>query len=108
MVQNTTWEAIQSKGNALLSPAVLTTNGSNLVFTSGALGTDAAGEIPDDVTKQTELACQNLLKVLEVSGSSASKILKVLLFVSHPGYAGAVNEVYAKYFPGSPGRSCIV
>ncbi|ODQ78610.1 hypothetical protein BABINDRAFT_39663 [Babjeviella inositovora NRRL Y-12698] len=109
MVKNLTWEAIQSMPLSVLSPAVLTTNGSNLIFTSGAIGADpATDKIPEDITSQAELAFQNLLKVLEVSGSSASKILKVLLFVGHPSYGPAVNKVYTKYFPGAPARSCIV
>lgn len=105
MIQKVSWDDINQSGNKLLSPA-MKSNGH--VFTSGALGVDANGKMPEDVAEQTELAIKNLEKVLIASGSSLDKVLKVLLFVADGSYAAEVNKVYAKYFTTQPGRSCIV
>lgn len=105
MPEKITWEQIGAKPNSLLSPAYKS-NGH--VFTSGNVGSDLEGNIPEDLEKQTELAIQNLIVTLEKSGSSIDKVMKVLLFVAHPTYAPVVNKVYAKYFVSQPARSCVV
>lgn len=105
MIHTVSWEDLDQSGNKLLSPCVKS-NGH--VFTSGCLGTDENGQLPDSVTEQTENAIKNLEKVLKASGSFLDKVLKVLLFVGDGSYGAEVNEVYAKYFTTKPGRSCIV
>lgn len=69
---------------------------------------DAQGKLGPDASTQTELAILNLKKVLEASGSSLDKVLKVLLFIKNREDAAAVNAVYKKYFTTQPGRSCIM
>lgn len=105
MISKVSWEDLSKKGNKLLSPSVKS-NGH--VFTSGCLGTDAEGNLPESATEQTENAIENLKEVLEASGSSLDKVLKVLLFVADGKYAAEVNEVYKKYFTSQPARSCVV
>lgn len=99
-------ESVGTKDNGLLSPAYIS-NGH--VFTAGQIGIDnATGQIPELVEEQTELAIANLKTVLEAAGSSLDKVFKVLLFVADPLYGPKVNEVYKKYFPQQPARSCVV
>lgn len=105
MISKVSWEDLNKTGNKLLSPSVKS-NGH--VFTSGSLGTDANGNLPESVTEQTENAIKNLEEVLKASDSSLDKVLKVLLFVADGAYAKEVNEVYKKYFTSQPSRSCIV
>lgn len=105
MISKVTWADLNKTGNKLLSPSVKS-NGH--VFTSGCLGTDENGSLPESVTEQTENAIKNLKEVLEASGSSLDRVLKVLLFVADGAYAAEVNKVYAKYFTSQPGRSCVV
>ncbi|TID29489.1 hypothetical protein CANINC_001944 [Pichia inconspicua] len=105
MAKIITWEQIGEKGNGLLSPSVKS-NGH--VFTSGCLGTDKNGELPESVIEQTENAICNLKKVLHASGSSIDRVMKVLLFIGDASYANEVNKVYAKHFTTQPGRSCLV
>jgi enamine deaminase RidA (YjgF/YER057c/UK114 family) len=105
MVQKVTWKEVNQPSNSLLSPS-MKSNGH--VFTSGCLGIDDNGNMPESVAEQTELAIKNLEKVLIASGSSLDKVLKVLLFVADGSYAAEVNKVYAKYFTTKPGRSCVV
>lgn len=79
------------------------------VFTSGSVGTDySTNSLPESVEQQTILAIENLKEVLEKSGSSLSLVLKVLLFIKNREDAPKVNEIYAKYFPHRPARSCIM
>lgn len=106
VAQKITWKSIDGKEHPVLSPGYVS-NGH--VFTSGIIGTNyASGETPDKVEDQTHLAIQNLEKVLVVAGSSLDKVFKVTMFISHAEYSKSVNEIYGKYFPQKPARSCVV
>lgn len=102
--QKLSWDAIGKPDHALLSPAAAF---ESLVFTAGQVGAEEDGSFAPDVTRQTELAIQDLQKVLKASGSDLDQILKVLLFVKDPADAAKVNEVYAKYITSKPARSCV-
>lgn len=104
-MQKVTWADVAQKGNSLLSPAYKL-NGH--VFTSGSVGTDETGNIPDSVEEQTENAIKNLEAVLKFSGLDLKRVLKVLLFISDGTNAAAVNKVYSKYFINQPARSCVI
>lgn len=110
MANKITWEQVGAPTSySLLSPAFVTSENSQLVFTSGCVGSDPeTGDLPEDITEQARNAFENLKIVLEKSGSSTDYILKVLLFIADKSYASAVNEVYSEYFPNAPARSCIV
>lgn len=106
--QKISWEAVDTsiKPVSILNPAFVS-NG--LVFTSGLVGADlSTWTYADSIEEQTELAIANLKKVLEASGSSLEKVIKVSLFVGHPLYGAVVNQIYAKYFGHGPARSCVV
>ncbi len=81
----------------------------NLVFTSGQIPIDPkTGNVDaQDITAQTEQVMQNLKAVLEEAGSSMSKTVKTLCFLTDMGNFAAFNEVYAKYFTENPARSCV-
>ncbi|SGZ53803.1 CIC11C00000005115 [Sungouiella intermedia] len=104
-MKKVSWEDISQSGNSLLSPA-WKLNGH--VFTSGCLGTDASGNLPESVEQQTENAIKNLEAVLKFSGLGLNRVLKVLLFISNGDDAAVVNKVYAKYFLNKPARSCVI
>jgi 2-iminobutanoate/2-iminopropanoate deaminase len=80
-----------------------------LVFTSGQIPLDpASGEVAGKtVAEQAERAITNLKAVLEEGGSSLDKVIKTTCFLADMGDFAAFNEVYAKYFPGKPARSCV-
>lgn len=104
-MKKVSWEDISQAGNDLLSPA-WKLNGH--VFTSGCLGTDASGNLPESVEQQTENAIKNLESVLKFSGLNLNRVLKVLLFISDREDAAVVNKVYGKYFLNKPARSCVI
>ncbi|SCW03857.1 LAFE_0H00562g1_1 [Lachancea fermentati] len=110
MAKQVQWSEVgPGKGYAILSPAYVASKSNDLVFTSGCVGTDpVTGDLPEDLEKQITNALENLKNVLRASNSSMDKVLKILLFVADPSYANTVNEVYARYFPNAPARSCIV
>lgn len=105
MPQKITWEQVGQTSNPLLSPAYKS-NGH--VFTSGNVGALPDGSYPEDAGKQAVLAIENLKKLLEASGPSLDKVLKVLLFISDKADAAAINKVYASYFTTAPARSCVI
>lgn len=105
MAQKVTWEEIAQKSNGLHS-AAWKLNGQ--VFTSGCLGTEPSGHLPESVEQQTENAIKNLEVILKYSGSDLNRVLKVLLFISDRADGEAVNRIYKKYFVNKPARSCVV
>lgn len=81
---------------------------SGMVYTSGSVGSDADGKVPESVEEQTEVAIKNLETVLKTAGSSLDSVVKALVFVTDPALVPRVNGVYAKYFKTKPSRSCVI
>ena len=81
----------------------------NLLYTSGQIPINpASGNIEaTDITGQTEQVCKNLLAVLEAAGACADSVVKTTCFISDMADFAAFNEVYARYFPSCPARSCV-
>ena len=80
----------------------------NFVFTSGQIPLDPAtgALVGADIAAQSEQALTNLKAVLEAAGSDCGKVIKTTCFLADMGDFAAFNEVYAKYFPNKPARSC--
>lgn len=81
----------------------------NLVFTSGVIPVNpATGEIPEGSAAQAEQAFTNLKNLVEASGTTMDKVIKTVVFIKKMNDFGAINEVYAKFFPEPyPARSCV-
>jgi len=81
----------------------------NVVYTSGIIPVvPATGEIPEGSVAQADQAFKNLSNLLEAAGTSMSKVIKTTVFIKEMNDFGAINEVYAKYFPEPyPSRSCV-
>ena len=81
----------------------------NLLCTSGQIPINpASGNIEaTDVTAQTEQVCKNLVAVLEAGGACAESVVKTTCFLSDMADFAAFNEIYARYFPACPARSCV-
>ena len=81
----------------------------NLVFSSGQIPVNpATGEIAgDDITAQAEQSCRNVAAVLEAAGTSPEKVIKTTCFLADMADFAAFNQVYAKFFPNCPARSCV-
>ena len=70
------------------------------VFVSGQLPVEArTGEKKTGpIEEQTLQALQNLKAIVEASGSSLDKVVKVTLFIADISLWGKVNEIYAAFF----------
>ena len=71
-----------------------------LLFVSGQLPIDmATGVFPADIKEQTKASLTNAGTILEKAGSSLQKAVKTTVFLSDMNNFGAMNEVYASFFP---------
>ena len=81
-----------------------------LLFVSGQLPIDiATGVFPADIKEQTKASLTNAGTILEKAGSSLQAAVKITVFLSDMNNFGAMNEVYASFFPngGYPARSAV-
>ena len=85
----------------------VTVNG--FVFTSGQIGIDPrSGQIEETgIEGQARQAILNLASILEAAGSGLEKAVKTTCFLQNMADFAAFNEVYARFFPNKPARSCV-
>ncbi|MFA6386098.1 MAG: Rid family detoxifying hydrolase [Candidatus Paceibacterota bacterium] len=74
----------------------------SLVFCSGQLPIDLAGQIPAMVVEQTHRSLKNVSAVLEAGGASLKSVVKTIVFLKNMSDFAAMNEVYGTYFPHNP------
>ena len=81
----------------------------NLVYVSGQIAADPeTGIVSGDISEQARRALENLRNIIEESGSSMKKVLKVTVYLSSISDFPAVNKVYAEFFSEPyPARSCV-
>ena len=97
------------KAPAAIGPYSQAMKVGSLVFTSGQIPINPTSGVieAEGITAQTEQVCKNLVAVLEAAGSSADRVVKTTCFLSDMADFAAFNEVYARYFPSCPARSCV-
>ncbi|MBM3754880.1 MAG: hypothetical protein FJW38_12980 [Acidobacteria bacterium] len=95
-----------SPNNATYSQAVLM-NG--LVYVSGQLGVDPATRelVEGGIQPQTRQALENISAILSAAGTSLERVGKVNIFITDFSLLGAMNEVYAQYFPQRPAKTTV-
>jgi 2-iminobutanoate/2-iminopropanoate deaminase len=83
----------------------------NLIFTSGNISLNKAGEMvgEGDIKVQSVQVMENLKAVVEASGGKLSTVIKTTCFLKNMNDFAAFNEVYASYFPAenAPARSTV-
>jgi len=81
----------------------------NMLFISGQLGINPVnGKLAKGVEKQTEQALENLKAILETGGSSLSRVIKTMVFLTSMDDFNAMNKIYANYFTENfPARCCV-
>jgi 2-iminobutanoate/2-iminopropanoate deaminase len=74
------------------------------IFVSGQTPIDPATQqlISGTVGEQTERVLRNVEAILQQAGSSMAKIVRCGVFLKDMNDFAAMNEVYAKFFPGDP------
>ena len=59
---------------------------SQIVFTSGTLGIEADGSIPESAEAQSRLALSNVLEILRAAGANEKNVVRLNAFVAHADY----------------------
>ncbi len=80
-----------------------------LVFTSGQIPLDpqTGGIVGDTIADQAEQVLKNVAAILNAAGTDLNHVVKSTCFLADMGDFAVFNEIYAKYFPTCPARSCV-
>lgn len=78
------------------------------VYVSGQLSVNpATGTMPDGIEAQTRQSLENIGAILKEAGLGFNDIVKTTVFMADLSMFGAMNAVYAEFFPESkPARAC--
>ena len=74
------------------------------VFASGQVALDPQTHqlVQGDVATQTERTLENLKAVVEAAGTSLARAVKTTVYLADMADFAKMNEVYARFFPGTP------
>lgn len=80
------------------------------LFTAGQLPLDpATGQlVPGGIAEQTERVLKNIQGIVEAAGGALRDVVKVTVFIADIAEWGALNEVYARFFPADPPARTVV
>lgn len=75
-----------------------------LLFVSGQVALDPKTNefLGGDIARQTERVLENLKGIVEAAGSKLGHVIKITVFLKNMSEFGAMNDVYARYFPAAP------
>ena len=94
-----------------LAPYSPGTTADGIVYVSGTLALDKEFNVVHvgDAAKQTEFVLEQIKAVIEAAGGTMADVTFNQIFLTDWAHYGAINTVYAKYFPGDkPARYCIL
>ena len=97
------------KAPAAIGPYSQAVEVGEMIYTSGVIPVNPeSGEIPQGVQEQARQVFKNMTALLNAAGSSMESVVKTTVFIKDMNDFGAINEIYAEYFPGIfPARSCV-
>ena len=97
------------KAPAAIGPYSQAIEVNGMIYTSGIIPVvPATGEIPEGSQAQARQVLTNLSALLQEAGSSMDQVVKTTVFIKEMNDFGAINEVYAQFFPAPyPARSCV-
>jgi 2-iminobutanoate/2-iminopropanoate deaminase len=78
--------------------------GGGFVFCSGQVALDpATGTLTgNEVRAQTERVMKNLEAILKAAGTDFTKVVRTTVYLKTMNDFGAMNEIYASFFPAPP------
>lgn len=78
------------------------------LYISGQLPVNpSTGDIPEGIEAQTRQSLDNLMTILSAAGLGADNVAKTCVLLSDIKDFGAMNAIYAEYFPNDkPARIC--
>jgi 2-iminobutanoate/2-iminopropanoate deaminase len=76
----------------------------NVIYLSGQIGNRIGTRdlVPGGISAEARQALDNIRTVVEAAGSSMERVFKCTVFLADIAEYGAMNEVYAGYFPKDP------
>ncbi|MGC8569113.1 MAG: RidA family protein [Nitrososphaeria archaeon] len=77
-----------------------------LVFVSGQIGT--LKDRRTSFQEQFENAVGKIKRILEASGSSIDRVLKVTVYLADARYFGEMNALFEKHFRNAPARTTVI
>lgn len=79
------------------------------IFTAGQIALEpvTGNRVGDTMAEQAEQVCKNLKAILEAAGSGCEKVVKANCFITDMSKFNEFNDVYVKYFPHKPARTCV-
>jgi 2-iminobutanoate/2-iminopropanoate deaminase len=85
-------------------PLSMVTKANGFVFVSGTppFNLQDGTFVRGDIETQTEACLQALRHCLDSAGTSLDKVCMVRIYASNAGFYGAINRVYARFFPENP------
>jgi 2-iminobutanoate/2-iminopropanoate deaminase len=91
-------------GPKAIGPYSQAVKANGFVFISGQVALNpATGQLVEGgIAQQTERVLENLRGIVEASGSSMHKAVKVSVFLKDMNDFAEMNEVYARFFPSAP------
>ena len=97
------------KAPAAIGPYSQAVSVNGILYTSGQIPIDpATGKLVEgDIRVQAEQVMKNLMAIVEAARADINKTVKTLCFLKSMDDFAVFNEVYEKYFPGKPARSCV-
>ena len=92
------------KAPKAIGPYSQAVSAGELVYTAGQIGLDpsTAELVEGGIQAETRQALTNLSRVLEACGSSLSLALKTTVYLDDMQNFGAMNSIYAEFFPSEP------
>jgi 2-iminobutanoate/2-iminopropanoate deaminase len=91
-------------GPKAIGPYSQAVKANGFVFISGQIALNpASGQLVEGgIAEQTERVLENLRGIVEASGSSMHKAVKVSVFLKDMNDFAAMNDTYARFFPSAP------
>jgi reactive intermediate/imine deaminase len=79
----------------------------SMLYLSGQIGTDSALKlVPGGIGPETRQTMENIRAVLARNGATLDDVIRCTVMMADMGEWGAMNQVYAEYFPRHlPARS---
>lgn len=102
--------AIETPKAKAVGPYSMAIEAGDYVYLSGQTPMDpATGKLVQaDIGAETKQCLENLKNVLDAAGLTFANVVKANVFLTNMGDFGAMNAVYATYFPAPfPARSTV-
>jgi reactive intermediate/imine deaminase len=89
---------------AAIGPYSQAVRAGDLLFVSGQLGLDPATKklVEGGVGAQTQRALENVAHIVAAAQTDLGAVVKTTVFLQSMDDFGAMNEVYARFFPENP------